>query len=60
MIAADDMILLPPYLKRIAERKNMFYQFMLRQSKEKSSKKMKQLISNEINRRRGDNDGIDL
>ncbi len=63
MIPADEMILLPPYLKKIAERKNMYYQFMLKQTKnkqQKNSKKIKQMISNELSKRKGDTDGIDM
>jgi len=65
MIPLDDIILLPPYLKKIAERKNMYFNFMSKVYKDKpeersSSKKLKQIISSELSRRKGDTDGIDL
>lgn len=70
MIPADEILLLPPFLKKIAERKNSYFQFMANfyrkegvsnyKEESKMNNQLKKLITNALNQRIDNNDDIDI
>ncbi len=61
LIPADEILMMPFFMQKIAKRKNMFFDFMSKNYKKESSKnKIQELITRALDDRKGDSDDMGI
>jgi hypothetical protein len=64
LIPADEILMMPFFMQKIAKRKNMFFDFMSKnykgEKKESSKNKIQELITRALDDRKGDSDDMGI